>query len=770
MAEQNTPPSTGIKIRRTSFSISWKIGIACLAIGVFTTVLTGSVAHFLYRSAVEKAAFEKLDSIRYVVTQSINDYVNDIRQNMRRLGQAPESTLIIGLYSEMATADASLIPSYQETLQNNTAAVLSQAREWRTYQLYYFAKDGSLISSGAPEEGITDINLFGEGLAATSLGELGSKIQKDPTIGIYQHVNENVEISTGSGPRTFPFLYIAVPVSPEGTDLSNPLGYLVAVIVLDELLTLPSMNDNQEDMGLGLKGQAFLVDQTFTVRSSFRSSGNSQDAVGNLKSETKGAKDALSGEPGRGIYKNRFGENTLGSYTPLNIEGMRWALIVEQPQDEALAVINTSLGWVAIIGCIMVALSAVIGYIVAQWLSRPIFSLRGTMEQAAAGNENARAEVLSSDEIGQLANSLNDMIQERNSVKDRISNDNRRLQANIQEFLLVVADASEGKLQVRAKRTEGILGNIADALNRMLNNVGVLIGQAKDASSNVGNAARQMTSSAEELTAGAGRQSEGIADMIKDVEDLTSNSQTVASNSKEAESKAEQARNAAEGGAESVKELIQYMESLRESFEANAQKIRQLGARSREISTILQYISDISAETDVLAMNASIEAARAGEQGKGFTVVADQVRALADRTREATVDIEKLVHGIQTETAEAVQKIEAQTAEVETGTRQVTMTGNSLSKIVKASVDSSALVKEISQAAATQEARSEEILKAMVEINQIAEDAQARTLQFSKLSEQLAQLSEDLDKQLANFDIGASNAVTKEDIEEEIKA
>jgi methyl-accepting chemotaxis protein len=134
--------------------------------------------------------------------------------------------------------------------------------------------------------------------------------------------------------------------------------------------------------------------------------------------------------------------------------------------------------------------------------------------------------------------------------------------------------------------------------------------------------------------------------------------------------------------------------------------------------------------------------------------VADQVRALADRTRQATLEIEKLVAGIQTETTEAVRQMDQQNRDVEQGARQVGSAGESLGNIVEASVDSSALAEQISQSARSQEARALQVYQAVSDVNRITAAARERTLEFRGTSDQLAHLAGELNQQLANFEVG----------------
>jgi twitching motility protein PilJ len=200
------------------------------------------------------------------------------------------------------------------------------------------------------------------------------------------------------------------------------------------------------------------------------------------------------------------------------------------------------------------------------------------------------------------------------------------------------------------------------------------------------------------------------------------------------------------------------MEKIRENTQANAKKIKRLGDRSMEIAGIVKVIGDISAKTDMLALNASIEAARAGEQGRGFTVVAEQVRGLADRTKTLTNQIEKLVNDIQQETSEAVAQMETQTQEVENGARAAQSAGSTLENIVSVSAQSSELVAQINQAASQQATRTREMLVTVDTINKVVAEAQVRVRETRSTSEQLAGLSSELNKRLAQFDVATVSA------------
>ena len=378
-----------------------------------------------------------------------------------------------------------------------------------------------------------------------------------------------------------------------------------------------------------------------------------------------------------------------------------------------------------------VALTLILSLVGAVFLSRgithPLAGLTQATQRILRGESTVRAPVYSQDEIGALATSLNAMLDARNKTQAAVESENKRLQSNIQELLVVVSDASDGKLGVRAKVSEGALGNICDALNLMLENVGGIIANAKSASDQVATASSGITSVAQELEKGELRQTQEILTTSEGVRDLNGKAQKVLENCQAATKAAANGRAAAELGAKAVREVIKGMEKIRENTQANAKKIKRLGDRSMEISGIVKVIGDISAKTDMLALNASIEAARAGEQGRGFTVVAEQVRGLADRTKTLTNQIEKLVNDIQKETGEAVAQMETQTQEVEAGARAAQSAGGTLENIVTVSSESSELVSQINQSASQQAVRTQEMLAAVENINQVVAESAVRS-------------------------------------------
>ena len=201
----------------------------------------------------------------------------------------------------------------------------------------------------------------------------------------------------------------------------------------------------------------------------------------------------------------------------------------------------------------------------------------------------------------------------------------------------------------------------------MLDNFTKVLERVRKAAMDVSALRQQILVAADEMPAGATQQDQEITNTSSAVEELTVSMKQVSNNAEASAEAARRALDAAEQGNRAVRDTLEGMQRIRASVQATAKKIKSLGDRSLEISEIINVINDITEQTNLLALNAAIEAARAGEAGRGFAVVADEVRKLAEHSRSATKDIAALIKAIQAETNEAVVVMEEGTREVEGG-------------------------------------------------------------------------------------------------------
>jgi twitching motility protein PilJ len=265
------------------------------------------------------------------------------------------------------------------------------------------------------------------------------------------------------------------------------------------------------------------------------------------------------------------------------------------------------------------------------------------------------------------------------------------------------------------------------------------------------------------MAVGATQQDHEITNTSSAVEELTVSMKQVSNNAEASAEAARRALDAAEQGNRSVRDTLEGMQRIRSSVQATAKKIKSLGDRSLEISEIINVINDITEQTNLLALNAAIEAARAGEAGRGFAVVADEVRKLAEHSRTATKDIAALIKAIQAETNEAVVVMEDGTREVEVGAKLADQAGKALEAISAVVRQSAELVQEISLASKQQVRGTEGVANAMQIISGITRQTSQGARQTAHSMERMVKMSEQLNETLSGFRVQATAAAGKKD-------
>jgi methyl-accepting chemotaxis protein len=281
--------------------------------------------------------------------------------------------------------------------------------------------------------------------------------------------------------------------------------------------------------------------------------------------------------------------------------------------------------------------------------------------------------------------------------------------------------------------------------------------RVRKAAIDVQSSANEILIASEEMSTGAIQQDQEITNTSSAVEQLTVSMKQVSNNAEASAEAARRALDAAEQGNRSVRDTLEGMQRIRSSVQATAKRIKALGDRSLEISEIVNVINDITEQTNLLALNAAIEAARAGEAGRGFAVVADEVRKLAEHSRAATKDIAALIKAIQAETNDAVIVMEEGTKEVEIGAKLADQAGRALDAISTVVRQSAELVQEISLASKQQVRGTEGVANAMQIISNITRQTSQGARQTSRTVEQLVHMSEQLNEALSQFRVVAAN-------------
>jgi twitching motility protein PilJ len=331
---------------------------------------------------------------------------------------------------------------------------------------------------------------------------------------------------------------------------------------------------------------------------------------------------------------------------------------------------------------------------------------------------------------------------------------NRQNQDAILRLMNELGDLADGDLTVTATVSEDITGAIADSINYTIEELRVLVGRINDAAGRVtvGTGIAQQTSA--ELLDAAKRQSLEIKAAGHSVLAMASSMTQVSSEASQSAQVARQSLAAASKGTQAVQDSIKGMNEIRDQIQETSKRIKRLGESSQEIGEIVELISDITEQTNVLALNAAIQAASAGDAGRGFTVVAEEVQRLAERSGEATKQIAAIVKTIQTDTQGAVSAMEESTRGVVEGAKLSDAAGQALSEIGEVSQNLADLIANISDATREQADSATGVAGKMQDILHVTEQTTAGTQKTATAVGELAGLATELKGSVAGFKVG----------------
>ena len=353
-------------------------------------------------------------------------------------------------------------------------------------------------------------------------------------------------------------------------------------------------------------------------------------------------------------------------------------------------------GWIMIGAAVLAALLAfILGLIIARSISVPVNTLAGQARQVADGDLRVKIEYRSGDEVGELS----------------------------------------------------------EAFRVMTENLRSTISKVSDTSDQVAAAANQLHSTAEHIATGAEEVAAQAGTVATAGEEMSATSGDIAQNCQMAAEGAERASKTAGNGAEVVERTVAVMGQIAAKVQESARTVESLGERSDQIGAIIGTIEDIADQTNLLALNAAIEAARAGEQGRGFAVVADEVRALAERTTRATKEIGEMIKAIQKETKGAVIAMEQGVQQVEAGTVEAAKSGQALQDILQQINDVAMQVNQIATAAEEQTATTGEISSNMMQITEVVQQTSQGAHESATAAAQLNGNAEELQRLVRQFQL-----------------
>lgn len=406
-------------------------------------------------------------------------------------------------------------------------------------------------------------------------------------------------------------------------------------------------------------------------------------------------------------------------------------------------------------------------------ITKPINNLVETAHAVSHGDLTKRSDIDQDNEIGNFAVTLNKMIekleqssieaaekhkeqekllQEANDAKTEITQQSEFLRESSEKMLNAMNEFSEGNLTVRLTPPEDkVIGAMFKGFNEALTKIEYMLIEIVKVVKMAASSSNDISTSTEELDHSAKQQSVQSEEVSTAIQEIT---ETIFHTSKNVNGAVENARKAgtiAVEGGKVVGETITGMNRISTVVQKASMTVQELGKSSNQIGDIVEVIEDIADQTNLLALNAAIEAARAGEQGRGFAVVADEVRKLAERTTKATKEIGVMIKKIQKDIFEAVNSMDEGTEEVKSGQAHTEKAGKALEEIISASqlvVDD---INQIASASEEQSANSEQITRNMDAMNHVIKESALGINQIARVTEDLRKLTENLDDMISRF-------------------
>ena len=317
-----------------------------------------------------------------------------------------------------------------------------------------------------------------------------------------------------------------------------------------------------------------------------------------------------------------------------------------------------------------------------------------------------------------------------------------------------IAEGDGDLTQRITTKSKDEFGELAGAFNRFLDNIHDMVVQVVGVTNEVAGATTQIAANAEEMSASADEQDAQAQRVAGDLKHVIDVMDRVAHQSDEARGEAENTRDVARQGDEAVAGIVNQMQSIRTTVNESVRLVDQLGQRGKEIGQIVDTINDIADQTNLLALNAAIEAARAGEHGRGFAVVADEVRKLADRTISATEQITKSVTTIQQDTSNAVEQIRGNEASVQEGESAAQLASDGLQGIVSSVQGMTTVVDEVAHATREQSVHISEVGQEMDHMRQSLREVNSAIDQSAQAASSLSERAETLRGMVSRFKVG----------------
>jgi methyl-accepting chemotaxis protein len=452
----------------------------------------------------------------------------------------------------------------------------------------------------------------------------------------------------------------------------------------------------------------------------------------------------------RGTVENKspysiLNRTYMSVFAPIrNAESVIVAILqIDLPVDDKLPAINKYLLPAIVSGLLFIIFGALLLWITVKPVQKNIDIVADHLRQLGSGISSPRTDHLRKYYLAEVSGSF-DRLEKIIRRQTEVEENKEKIQKQTKELLRIVSAAAEGDFTVKARVTADVLGALADSFNLMVSDLSALVNDVKKAADLVTTFTVSVLGTTKDMATGAENQAHEIEQLRNVINNVAVLSGDTNNSALRAAESARITREVAERGGQIMKQSIEGMDRIKDAVLETSKRVKSLGDSSERIGEITAFIREIANRTNLLALNATIEATRAGTAGKGFSIVADEIRDLAERSSRAAGEITQLIDDIQNGTAEAVMAMEIGDHEVAEGTKMVDTAGSALKEILNAVHVSTTSAGEISRATKNQLQSTQDIVVIMDKILKIARE----TAEGAKKNEQDVEHLESLSKSL----------------------
>lgn len=711
-------------------SVALRVNILILMIALIPLIVGTVYNYYTSKAFLTQTRLQGLEQASLTIANSIEQL---FKQNATDIRIMANQAFFKNALSESSAQDAWLQESVRQMLHFQKSANL------RIDEFCLIAKDGRELArvtrgvAATPEELSPDEskNIFFQPTIVRAEGEI---YQSQP----YISPDTNRWVVATSAPV----------VTAQGTE-----GIIHFEVYLEEFQGLVNANTgengksgifgfiaNEKNQYIVKGNDEVITNKAFTTLEERSKVKSYQNAADNFKNTDLGAVDFVSGAgvdhfifarslklPDGNINKWKIGLQAEANNVPLKGSRLTNLLILIMATFAGLFVFS---------------------FLVTRQFTNPLKEMVSKTEAITSGDLEAKVEVRSENEFGRLGTSINKMT---GALKDMIQTESaskEALKAQVKEIISTVHATSQGylnrKVQTSNENIEPEILQLSKDLNQMIEALRSIVVRIREASTKLSVSSSDILATSEEQASGASQQAAAVAETTATIEELAATAKQVAENTESVSHLADQSLQRARSGEEFAERSMDAITEIQQTTKATADKILALGEKSQQIGAVLQIINDIAEQTNLLAFNAAIEAARAGEAGKGFSIVASEIRRLAEDVKVSTKEISDLIGEIQSAINSSVLATEDAINKTEKGVDLSRDTGESFRTILDMAETTTQSAHQITIATQQQRSASEQIVATMREISDVTQQAAMNSKEVIKSTESLALLSQEL--------------------------